>query len=69
MKKIITLISVAAVLLPAFSCKKASYEIPDKYKTAESLVVKGSASVEFDAIGGNHTVSVKEKTGRVFCFR
>lgn len=59
MKKIITLISVAAVLLFAFSCKKASYEIPDKYKAAESLAVKGSASVEFDAVGGSYTVSVK----------
>ena len=59
MKKIITIISVAAVLLFAFSCKKASYEIPDKYKAAESLAVKGSASVEFDAVGGSYTVSVK----------
>lgn len=59
MKKILTIISVAAVLLFAFSCKKASYEIPDKYKAAESLAVKGSASVEFDAVGGSYTVSVK----------
>lgn len=60
MKKIITLISVISVLISAFSCKKASYEIPDKYKAAESLTVSGSASVEFEAIGGNYTVPVKE---------
>ncbi len=62
MKKIISLISIAVLLLSAFSCRKNSYEIPEQYKTAEPLAVKGSASVEFDAEGGKYTVAVQNNS-------
>lgn len=58
MKKVFTIISVAALLLLAFSCKKNGYEIPEKYKVAEELSVKGSAHVEFGAAGGSQSLSV-----------
>jgi len=62
MKKILSLIGVAVLVLSAFSCKKSSYEIPDRYKEVESLAIKGSAAVEFTAVGGDYFLSVVDNS-------
>jgi len=62
MKKILSLIGVAVLVLSAFSCKKSSYEIPDRYKEVESLAIKGSAAVEFTAEGGDYFLSVVDNS-------